>query len=147
MRPLAVELAAAVHTALLRFGDADVACGAEPVALLGGHHTARRAVVSAWHPLPNVAVAASAPHSFVVDPIAFARAEAELRSRGTDWLGFVHGHPGGVASLSQRDRQQAWRDCVQLVVGRRDIAAFWLHGERCEPLPLVVRQEAGVADA
>lgn len=68
------------------------------------------------HSLP-IANAAPALDRFEIEATAFAAAEAALRDQGRRWLGFVHSHPVGRATLSARDRQWLWSHCLQLVIG------------------------------
>ncbi|MFK7742795.1 MAG: Mov34/MPN/PAD-1 family protein [Planctomycetota bacterium] len=81
--------------------------------------------------------------SFVVDPIAFAQAEAELRDQGLEFVGFVHSHPGGVAAPSARDHLELWPGVVQLIVGcttqgrHATIRAFRREGrDKLEPMAI-----------
>lgn len=104
------------------------ACRAEParefVGLLGGRTTPGAVRATAWVRLPNVAARDDA---FAVDPVAFARAEADLRARELAWLGFVHSHVRAGASLSHTDREHLWRDCLQFVASVHG-GAFALRG-------------------
>ena len=86
----------------------------EFVGLLAGERTASQWRVTAMLPLPNLATGNDA---FVVDPVAFAAAEAALRTAGFAWLGFVHSHPTSSAAMSAVDRECLWRGCLQLIVG------------------------------
>lgn len=95
------ELRARAHAAL----------PAETVALLGGTGHAITDLV----PLPNVA--ARGHDRFAVDPVDFVRAVHDLAARGAEFLGFAHSHPGGSAGLSEVDRAELWRGCLQLVLG------------------------------
>lgn len=93
----------------------------EFVALLAGPATtqdgsATRGALVVDHVLP-IANATTEPDRFEVAATTFAAAEAALRDQGRRWLGFVHSHPGGRASLSARDRRQLWPHCLQLVLG------------------------------
>ncbi len=110
------------------------ACG-----LLGGHRRGSTWQVTAFTPLANLLAEAD---RFACDPIEFASAEAHLRDRGLQWLGFAHSHPDGITAPSSTDRRDLWRDCVHLIaaVGRDgdDRCAGWLaHTDGSfEPLPL-----------
>lgn len=134
--PEAIVLAVEARTAI-----AEAAAAAWPhefVGLLAGHSTPAGWFVDRVAPLPDAARGAD---RFLVQPAAFAAAEAELRAQRRTWLGFVHSHPRGDASPSLADRGHLWRDCLQLIVagdgrGPGALRAFWLSGDRVEPLPL-----------
>lgn len=101
---------------------AAVAAPREFVALLAGPATPGAVVVD--HVLP-VANCATELDRFEVAAGVFAAAEATLRAQRRCWLGFVHSHPAGGATLSAIDRQRLWPHCLQLVVG---LAATSAHG-------------------
>lgn len=110
----------------------------EFVAVLGGRDDGRTFHVDDLTPLAG---ACCDDDAFTASPVAFVRAEGELRAAGHAFVGFVHSHPGGSAALSLRDRQQLWPTCLQLVVGGRDcetLAAFQLD-HNGEPRPLALR--------
>lgn len=108
----------------------------EFVGLLGGRRGPRGVRATAWVRLPNAAADAD---SFAVDPVAFVRAEAQLRARELAWLGFVHSHVRAGASLSQADREHLWRDCLQFVAsvhgGTFALRGFAFAGGAWQPLP------------
>jgi len=110
---------------------------------LAGTSTGGRWHVGHMAPLPNVAAGNS---TFAVDAFAFLAAEANLRRRGLDWLGFVHSHPGSPASPSAQDRRQLWRGCVQLIVGERlgeiELRAFWFAHDTVQELGCVISAAA-----
>ncbi|MBL8738227.1 MAG: Mov34/MPN/PAD-1 family protein [Planctomycetes bacterium] len=81
-----------------------------------GDGTAGRGALVVDHVRP-IANATRALDRFEVEATAFAAAEAALRDQGRRWLGFVHSHPVGRATLSARDRRQLWPHCLQLVIG------------------------------
>jgi proteasome lid subunit RPN8/RPN11 len=140
MPPPSVILGSEVHAAVVA---ATHEAGARELAgLLAGHREPGGCVVTAFVPLVNTA---AADDHFAVDPIEFARAEAALRARGRDWLGFVHSHPRGTAAPSRTDHAELWRGCVQMIVASGTFAAFWLEGERCTPLPLRIAAANEVA--
>jgi len=100
----------------------------EMIGLLAGARSDGDLCVRRFAELPNRAIA---QHRFVVEPAEFAAREARLRAAGLAFLGFVHSHPCGTATISDIDRRQLWPHCLQLVVGldrqlRTTMAAFWL---------------------
>ncbi|MEO6595620.1 MAG: Mov34/MPN/PAD-1 family protein [Planctomycetota bacterium] len=112
----------------------------------GSHRGGSELNVSFFLPLLD---ASCTRGGFVVSPACFARGEAELRRLGLSWLGFAHSHCNGIAAPSATDRTELWRECVQLIVaidGANEeslddtrtvqLAAFWLTGEHCVPLPI-----------
>ncbi len=136
MNPRLVVLAADIDEALTR--ATAVAFPHEMVGLLAGHREERTLHVERFVRLTDAACGAD---HFTVPPAAFAAAEAAIRRTGGTWLGFVHSHPHGTASLSTRDRSDLWRGCLQLIVaplrhGSLQIAAFWLEHDRKDTLPL-----------
>jgi proteasome lid subunit RPN8/RPN11 len=88
---------------------------------------ATTAVVQCVLPLPNDA---NDDDSFAVDAMTFARCEQQLRRDGHTLLGFAHSHPGGRVALSQRDREQLWTSCVQVVTDGVTCQAFLLNEQR-----------------
>lgn len=119
--PAGVGITAAAGRAI-----AAAAAAARPhefVALLGGRGDTVEAIV----PLPNRAMSAVA---FAADPIAFARAEHELRRQGLQFLGFVHSHPGGTPVPSAADRAAFWPACVQLIAAVNARGALALRAYR-----------------
>lgn len=133
---------AAVHDALVGALHADAE--REFVGLLAGRRTAAGFHVTRCEPLRNAAVASD---RFAVAPPDFLAAELRVRSAGLAWLGFVHSHPGGAAAPSAADRQQLWRDCLQLIVGSpqgtAELRAYRLTAGACEHLPLRIAATAG----
>jgi proteasome lid subunit RPN8/RPN11 len=127
--PVAAALAAAFAASAPR----------EFVGLLGGDRGRDRWLATHFVALPNTA---ADDDRFVVEPAAFAAAEALLRQRGAAWLGFVHSHPFAAPRPSAADRDQLWRDCVQLIVGGSpralELRAFWFATAGGEPLPLAL---------
>lgn len=99
----------------------------ELVAVLAGEIRATTAVVHCVLPLPNHA---NDHDSFAVDAMAFARCEQQVRRDGHTLLGFAHSHPGGRVALSQRDREQLWTSCVQVVTDGATCQAFLLSEQR-----------------
>lgn len=96
------------------------------------------------HVLP-IANATTERDRFEVDAAAFAAAEAALRDQGRSWLGFVHSHPIGRATLSAIDRQRLWPHCLQLVLGlaaspAQDawLRAFRSDGRAWQELPIEI---------
>lgn len=96
---------------------------------------ATRGALVVDHVLP-IANATTERDRFEVDAAAFAAAEAALRDQGRSWLGFVHSHPVGRATLSAIDRQQLWPHCLQLVLGLAANSAedAWLRAFRSDGL-------------
>lgn len=104
----------------------------EFVGLLGGRRAGATWQVDAFAPVPNGATDADA---FAVAPADFAVAEAALRARGRDWLGFAHGHPAGPAEPSARDRAAFWPHCLQAIVDDAGgVRVYWRDGDRCREL-------------
>jgi proteasome lid subunit RPN8/RPN11 len=137
--PRTVALAPGLLAALHRHCRAEAP--REFAGALGGERHDDVVRVTTVLPLANVA---SDDDAFVVAPAAFVAAEATLRAAGRIWLGFVHSHPRGAATPSQRDRTELWRNCVQAIVGgapRATLRAFWFAGEHCRELPLHVAAE------
>lgn len=136
MQPAAIHVEPSAWAAATRAAIA--AAPREFVAIVGGRTWAGIAVVDAIEPL----AALCTNDAFAVDAVAFAAAEAALRARGLEWLGFLHSHPHGAAVPSSRDRRELWRDCVQIVVATNGRtargAAFWLRSDAVSPVPLHV---------
>jgi proteasome lid subunit RPN8/RPN11 len=85
----------------------------------------RRAI--AYVPVTNLDAASGA---FRIDPFAWVAHEAEARALGTTIVGVAHSHPRGVAELSHADRQGAWPEHVQVVVGARlELRAYARHAD------------------
>ncbi len=138
MRPEAVRIDPVTRARLE--AAAAAALPDEFVALLGGTADDRR-------PDVDTVVALDAlvgPDTFAAEPAAFARAEAAIRAAGRHWLGFVHSHPNGAAIPSLRDRRDAWRNCLQLVVGAAAdrpvvVAAYWFDHDGMHAVPVLTR--------
>lgn len=82
--------------------------------------------VTAFEELPNRATDAD---RFDVDPIEFHAAVANAEAAGRVFLGFAHSHPEGPSRLSDTDRRELWRDCVQVLIDPHgDLLAFRLRG-------------------
>ena len=140
MRPDAVHVDAPLYAAAV--AGATRAWPREFAAIVGGQWSAARAIVRAIEPLAST----GNEREFAVDAAVFASAEADLRARGLQWLGFLHSHPGGTAALSLRDRRELWRGCVQIVVavtaaGAAITKAWRLEGDRELPLAFHVGHE------
>lgn len=94
-------------------------------------------------PLPNQSMHDDA---FTVEGSQFARCEHELRESGFAFVGFAHSHPGGHASPSQRDREQLWTDCVQVITNGEQVCAFVLDRNRvAHPVRQVLAPAAPIA--
>jgi desampylase len=124
------SLAAAAHEAAPR----------EFVAVLFGARRGGALQVAHAAPLPN---AAAGDDRFDVDAAAFVAREHEGHVAGHDWIGFVHSHPRGPATLSAADRASLWRGCAQLLLapdarGRLTVSAFWLEGADVHGLRVLV---------
>jgi proteasome lid subunit RPN8/RPN11 len=144
--PILVDLTTAAAHALV--AAARKAWPREAILVLAGQHLDGQAQIEHCIDLPNDAPGTDA---FAVDPVTFARVEAELRTNGRTWLGFAHSHPNGPAYPSSTDRTNLWPHCVQLVLGLRstgecEIGAFWLADHAVQRLPLL-RASATNAEA
>lgn len=96
------------------------ACG-----LLGG----RAGRVESVHPVKNVQ---ASPSRFAMDPLEQLRAMDEIGKAGQEIAGIYHSHPGGPATMSGVDREEAcwpgtslpnFPDAVLVVVSLRDRSA------------------------
>lgn len=118
--PLAVRIAASTAVycprELRRVLTATCTAAApfEAVALLGGRLDGTEVQLATCLPLSN---GFAAPDRFAVDPGEFAHSEARLRAVGCEFVGFLHSHPGDRPTPSQLDRDELWRDCVQVIAG------------------------------
>lgn len=99
----------------------------EFAAVLGGRMEHGTAYVERVLILPNTA---DADDSFCVDTAAFAHCEHELRKTGHGFLGFAHSHVDGFPAPSQRDREQLWTGCLQVIVKKQQVNTFVLDANR-----------------
>lgn len=114
----------------------------ERAALLGGRCCGETVLVTAFELLPRRGDATS----FAADAVAFARAEAALRTAGAAFVGFAHSHPHAAPHPSQRDLEVAWPGCVHLLLGGAEAAdlsakAFAIVDRTATPLELELEME------
>jgi proteasome lid subunit RPN8/RPN11 len=99
----------------------------EITAVLGGRIVGKTVHVERVVALPNQSMHNDA---FVIEASQFARCEHDLRDAGLEFVGFAHSHPEGHAAPSQRDREQLWTDCVQVITNGEQVHAFVLDRDR-----------------
>ena len=121
-------------------GLARAAAPRECAAVLGGRCDGATTYVTDVTALVN---RASGDDAFAVDEREFLRSSRALADRGRTFVGFAHSHPRGSAAPSQRDRDQLWTGCVQLITDGDEVRAFWLDPRRAvHALPLDVTEAA-----
>ncbi len=120
--------------------EARVAAPRECCGLVEGTSVGGTFVVTAVHPMPNVAAAADA---FEIDPAGHIALRRALRGTGREIIGCYHSHPDSQPEPSARDRAAAigtgfvWLIAALTAPDRAAIAAFLFDGSGFLPLPIL----------